>query len=153
MTIMITITLKTSSSLKTVPRWLEVARAHPPPHKAMAVHLFLAPPVVVTLSSLRIKRCRTYLMEIAQTKASRSSGSGRKTCSDRTTSRRCGRWSSVSASTGSTRPAPLKVTRPEARGIQMREAPRAPIRTWALAALVRASLPARAFSKLREAII
>jgi len=154
MTTMIMITLRTSSSHKTAHRSLLPSQVLPQLLKAMAANLY---PVRLaeTLSYPRIKRCRTFLMEIVRTRVSKSNGFGRKTCSGRTTSKRCVRWSSASANTESTRPeawAP-KGTRPAVRAIQMREAPRAPIRTWALVAPARASLPEPAFSKPREAII
>jgi hypothetical protein len=67
MTTMIMITLRTSSSHKTAPRSLVPDLVLPQLLKAMAALPYQALPVE-TLNFPRIKRCRTYLMEIARTR-------------------------------------------------------------------------------------
>lgn len=114
----ITITLKISSSHRIVPRWPGLPLEHLRPHKATQALSRVLPEE--TLSSLRIRRCRTYLMETAQTSPSRSSEYGRKTCCALTTSKKCERWSSASANTESTRLEAPKAPQLVGRESQMR---------------------------------
>ena len=74
----ITITLKISSSPRIVPRWPGLHLGHPRPLRATQAQSRAQPEE--TLSSRRIRPCRTCLMETAQTNRSRSSACGRKTC-------------------------------------------------------------------------
>lgn len=81
MTTMTTITLKINSFLKIVRQLQVVPLVHPQLRKAMVEGpKFRGPPAMATQNYLKIKRCKTYLMVTALTKALRSSECGRRIC-------------------------------------------------------------------------